>query len=545
MKKLKYHFIIVVTACISFSCSDLLVEQPKSDAAPELIFNSKNGISAALRNCYTIFTETGYKTANGVAGYGITPAAGRACFLLTEVPADDCWIKNTNNNPRVTLDTYEFDNDNENIASLYFSYFIGIKDCNVLLKYLKTSTVDDKAFIEQTTAEARAIRAFCYFSYVRLFGDGPILTEDIEFTELDNLKRKPAKDIYKLIVADLNFAASKLPLRNTKEGAGRFSSAAAKALLSEVYLTMAGRVYNDVKSNFDNMTQKDMYKKSADYADSVLVNTSVYSLYAHYKELFTVKGNNSKESILEAVSANNLYPAEALPDVVNGYDYGKDPDTGIQPFKGMFFRVDAATSSNVYLLKTLGRYTISPNLINAFETFPSDKRMQTYIYSFNNGFGNSSLKTYSTIKYADSTVFARGLVDAAESRAHFKIIRLAHVMLMYAEAMNEYNNGPDTKAIAYMEAIRQRAGITTSAIPTEYDNFRNEVWEERRKELYFEGYRWFDLVRTNRLKSQVENAKAGVNYSSTPLVQEKHYLFPIPAVAFRINPTLGVNNPNW
>ena len=68
---------------------------------------------------------------------------------------------------------------------------------------------------------------------------------------------------------------------------------------------------------------------------------------------------------------------------------------------------------------------------------------------------------------------------------------------------------------------------------------------ERRKELYFEGYRWFDLVRTEQLEQKVKESKSGVNYTVTPLVSFKHYLFPIPNVAFRLNPELGKQNEGW
>ena len=543
MKKILFSAaLLILAATATVSCGDFLDEDPKSDAAPELIFNSRSGIEAALRGCYRMFSINSLKTEGGINVYGVTPAAQRYIFLMTEAPGDDCWIRNTNNAPRVTLDTYEYDADNENIAAMYFSHYVGIKDCNVVLNGIRETSVDDPEFLADVEAEAKAIRACLYFTLVRLFGDCALVTENVDVVNT-SLTRQPAGEVYRQIVDDLETAAARLPERQG-EGAGRFSSAAACSLLAEVYLTMAGRVYDDVKGYFDDMTRRDMYKKSADYAAQVIGMTG-YDLYPDYRQLFTVEGNNSCESILEVVSENNQYASEACPDVQNSYDFGVDPQTGEQAYFGMFYQQVPGTSTYRYLTKTLGRYTLSEPLKALFDENPQDRRIRTLIKSFNNGFGNRNLEVYSCGKYADSTIFSRDLTDAKYSRAHFKMIRLAGVMLTYAEAMNEYNNGPDTQAREFLQRIRERSGIENSSIPSDYEGFRLAVETERRKELYFEGYRWFDLVRRNQLTTLVPKAKSGVNYRIVPTVLEKHYLFPIPNAAYQYNPQLGPNNPGW
>ncbi len=542
MKKIKHTIACLLFAGLGFSCAGFLDEDVRSSAAPDLIFNSQSGVLAATRGCYSIFTEASFKTQGGIPAYGITPSAQRYMFLLTEVPGDDCWIRNTNNNPRVVMDTYQFDADNENIAAMYFSHFLGIKNCNFVLRNIETSPVADKDFLRQMEAEARGIRAFCYFNYVRLFGDGPVITSDVDVNSAE-LKRQPAKLIYRMVVDDLEFAAGVLPMRHS-EGAGRFSSAAAKSLLAEVYLTMAGRVYNDVKDQFDGMSRTEMYRKAAGYAADVIAMPG-YSLFADYRKMFTVEGNNCVESILEAVNMTNQFAVEACPDVQNSYDTYKDPATGEQPFRGMFYGTDPATGKARFLTNTLGRWSLTPELKAKFDAFPVDKRLHTLQRSINGSFGNINLEVWSSTKYADSTIFSRNLLHAKESRAHYKMIRLAHVMLLYAEAANEAGNGPDAEAREYLKRIRERAGITASTIPTSYEAFKTAVMDERRKELYFEGYRWYDLVRTGTLKEYVEAAKSGVNYKQSVTVQDKHYLFPVPNQAFTLNPALGDNNPGW
>jgi hypothetical protein len=54
-------------------------------------------------------------------------------------------------------------------------------------------------------------------------------------------------------------------------------------------------------------------------------------------------------------------------------------------------------------------------------------------------------------------------------------------------------------------------------------------------EFVAEGQRWFDLVRTQTLKTLVPVAKPGI----TP--QDKHSLFPIPQTEVDLNPNLKQN----
>lgn len=57
--------------------------------------------------------------------------------------------------------------------------------------------------------------------------------------------RQPIEEVYKLIISDLEYAGNNLEAFYTGEEAGRVGSVAAKCLLAEVYVTMAGYPMND------------------------------------------------------------------------------------------------------------------------------------------------------------------------------------------------------------------------------------------------------------------------------------------------------------
>lgn len=93
-------------------------------------------------------------------------------------------------------------------------------------------------------------------------------------------------------------------------------------------------------------------------------------------------------------------------------------------------------------------------------------------------------------------------------------IRLADVILMYAEALNESNN--TGSALTELNKIRTRAGLSNLST-TSQAILRQAIQDERKLELAFEGHRWFDLVRTGTVDAEMGQA-----------VNANYYLFPIP-----------------
>jgi hypothetical protein len=96
-------------------------------------------------------------------------------------------------------------------------------------------------------------------------------------------------------------------------------------------------------------------------------------------------------------------------------------------------------------------------------------------------------------------------------------IRLADIILLYAEALNE-NSTAATTVLPLLDPIRMRAGLAslTGTISSQPD-VRQAIADERRLELAFEGHRWFDLVRTGTVDAEMGQT-----------INSNYYLFPIP-----------------
>jgi hypothetical protein len=95
---------------------------------------------------------------------------------------------------------------------------------------------------------------------------------------------------------------------------------------------------------------------------------------------------------------------------------------------------------------------------------------------------------------------------------NWPMIRYSDVLLMFAEAENELNNGPTAAAINAFEQVRKRAFGTNpiGTTPSDYAGFFNALMKERSFELCGEGIRKYDLIRWNLLATKLAETKANL-----------------------------------
>ena len=138
--------------------------------------------------------------------------------------------------------------------------------------------------------------------------------------------------------------------------------------------------------------------------------------------------------------------------------------------------------------------------------------------------------TQSTMKSPFINKYRDYGTDAAQSDGIIPIYRYADVLLIYAEAQNLANNGPDDLAYRCINDVRKRAtGGTSNDIPENLsgEDFDKYVFDERGWEFFAEFKRWFQLVRRekveecNRYNSRVVEA----GYIDR---NKENYLMPLP-----------------
>lgn len=136
-------------------------------------------------------------------------------------------------------------------------------------------------------------------------------------------------------------------------------------------------------------------------------------------------------------------------------------------------------------------------------------------------------------KMVEHTCFTGGATDE-----NWPVYRYAHILLMLAEALNE--TGQTAQAVPYLNQVRERAELTPLAGLSQAA-FREAVYHEERVELAFEDYRWFNLLRTGRaitvMNQYGEEEKQRLSRLSTASynVQEYKLLYPIPEREVQLN----------
>ena len=102
-------------------------------------------------------------------------------------------------------------------------------------------------------------------------------------------------------------------------------------------------------------------------------------------------------------------------------------------------------------------------------------------------------------KYMESVPF----VNNDKSTVNWYVLRYADVLLLYAEALNEWKQGPTDEAYKAINMVRRRGfglpvetdNSASDLSGLSYDEFQKAVRNERAYELAFEGHRRQDLVR--------------------------------------------------
>jgi len=414
-------------------------------------------------------------------------------WLIQDIASDDCDALSTWNNPNAhQFDQYTLATNNNYLAGIWRASYQLIARANLSVTYIPGINMDEK-LKARLLGEARFLRALSYFNLVRMFGDVPLVLAPE--TDIDKylVPRTGMDVVYDTIISDLEKAISSLPKSYAGASLGRATRGAAMGQLAKVYLTRG---------------EWDLAASTA----SDIMGLGVYGLWDDYKDNFREANKNGKESLFE----------------VQFYS-GDQPENAQIVISGL---------PQIYAFPAgVGIILPTGDLLQTFE--PGDHRYEVTFFDEFDYFGHNTFDPH-IHKYWDRDAYAPS--ETGQSGANFPVMRYAEVLLMYAEALNEVNQGPTPEAYTAVNAVRIRARNGNDTILPElsglsYEDFRTAVWKEKRCETVNEGQRWFDLVRTGRLVESVNRAKGD---KANP--QPFNNVFPIPQRERDLNENLTQND---
>ncbi len=492
MKPYKHiiYIFLSIGIMVGSSCDDFLLENPAT-LTTEAELTSEDAARAYANGAYANLNVLD----RGSGQYG-----GNTLELIEFITGKSDGIAQSR--------AFEYNNLTLNSDAFYIDtwwndLYSGIKSANLAISILeeKFSTLDEEVK-SNYLAEVKTLRAFYYFYLVRIFGPVPKITEIVKSLGDVNTPRSPEKEIYDdIIIPDLLSAEkSSLPWR---ESSGRVSMGFVKSLLADVYLTYAG---------FPVQGGNQYYAESAKRSKEV-IGSDVFSLFKEYTDMIDPSNDNSGGFIFQI-------------------QYDKENRTNPLTEITMPPGLDISPAYN----EEYGALVPRPEFLTNYQTGDKRNEEKQFFYSNYNGIDFNGRYIY---KYFDK----KAVDDDARSELNFTVYRLADVMLLYAEASNQAEDGPNSDAIKYVNDIRERANLPTIG-SMDMENFEKEVWMQRYLELCFEGKMWFDMIRTRKVYND-ETKKwedlightnvFGATYSM------KNLLFPIPLREMQSNVDLVQN----
>ncbi|GAB2780177.1 RagB/SusD family nutrient uptake outer membrane protein [Rhabdobacter roseus] len=500
---------VVALLALSACSSDFLEQYDPNAISTSQFFKTENDVLLALNGAYQSL-----RSSNTI---------GENSALFTDERSDDA---GRNDNQSNAGEPFQFNDfsllpSNTYLRSHWLAMYESITRCNAVLSNIDNIPFSNPETKAQYAAEAKFIRALIYFHLVRKWGDVPLVTTQLRTADevTANTFREKQEVVYQQIVADLKeVASSPLPNRQTGANVGRVSKTAGNALLGQVYLTMATTLDAANRTNYLNEAKNYLTAaygmrtfgslKEIPYADVF----DVAKKATNQEVIFQIVNRQGDVNYSSSIAANQQAKGETINSL--------KPGTGV----GARVSLDLVKEYEAGdLRKTFSvKYAEDPAVKDWFIT----KFRDVSAAAGTNGFGGND----------------------------WILLRFADVILMLAEV--HMYLGEETKAIEYLDMVRERAqlpkyavAITDLTYRSKYPSLKLAILHERRVELAFERHRWYDLLRffnTDELVSYFR-AKNQADYGTARLANftRKDRYYPIPFDENKLDPARMYQNDGY
>lgn len=522
----------LISIILCSSCNKFLDQQPITSTGPDMVFKDVTTTYQAIAGVYSRLT--------GDQGYGI-----RLSLYYTVDNDEMQGPSGALDNDRRDMARYSLTASNAQLEKPFNQLFQGIEYANICIDKIpkmdlyNSGTESQKKQLRRMYGEALTLRAHFYFEAIRNWGDLPAHFEPgYALAASDPFPKRVGKDtLYNKIIEDLGVAADLVPWRDELAAIGdatdeRITKATVKGLRARIALFRGGY----------SLRQSGTIQRTADYLQyyqiarnecNDIITSGRHTLNPSYKALW-------KDQVCARAIAD---PQGELLFQATGIGGGSVADTKLGYYNGP--RVN-----------NLGNSSINP-LITYFYLFDSlDTRRDVTIAPYYVA-ADGATKIGQAVTTINDGKYRRDWMSnpviAPTSAAQYfqlkwQILRYSDVLLMFAEAENEINNGPSAAAYNAINAVRRRAfGKSISAPDATVDlsglskvDFFKAIVRERSLELGGEGVRKFDLSRWNLLNTAFAETKANLlAISNASALSNPTYMAPYPSYA--ISGTLPVS----
>lgn len=513
----------VSTGCLT-SCGDFLEIKPQNEITLEKFWNEKGDVEGIINGCYSSLQS--YATISRMMIWG-------------EFRSENV-VWNGTGNEDVNLERLLKENITaSNIYTTWGEFYAIINRCNTVIKYAPQVAEVDPSYTQSQLkahiAEVTALRSLCYFYLIRTFRDVPYSEEAfLDDSQKLDLPATPFNEVLDKLIASLenvkNDALEVYP-KDASEfskyyNTGRITKWAIYSMLCEMYLwkkdynkciEYANLIIDYKKQKAKGSESNILSAEMNDFNGYPLYGTRYRSMNNQYGRSFNsifVTGN-SDESIFELTfdkkagdkqlsngPFNNFYGGQGRKPWVLFSSYVSHDE--IDKLYNVFDKANAGLDARAY--ENMSYAAKAPDYINKC-TAKQDVTLGA-LPTANDFFSKCSWGLqYDTY----------GTNHDSRNKANFIFYRLTDIMLLQAEAYTQLiaeNSGTLTdetdiayrdKAFQLVNAVNKRSLMQQNLKDTlKLETYGTKtmiedlVYQERHRELMFEGKWYFDLVRRSQ-----------------------------------------------
>jgi starch-binding outer membrane protein, SusD/RagB family len=381
-----------------------------------------------------------------------------------------------------------------------------------------------EANLKSYISQCYAMRGICYFWITRIWGDAPIRTKAyLNLSENPILPRSPKDSVLQQAINDLTTAYNMIA-KNATPTVWYIGEGAIAAALADCYMWRTET-------------------RPPDYANAILWIKNVFRAKAPSGKVYNSSGINTTGS------GGNINDLEATVDWKKQF---VDPASSKEAIWNIHWDVSnngcpcmsgVSTAVNNTPMRTYSA------LFQAWRTDTIDIRpLQTLDVTKTDNW-DRVWKWYPGAfgRNAQNRIIYTGTYGT-NLNVYIPMYRLADIFTLYAEALNKINDR--TNALKYLNFVRVRANLpayTAAQLSTEV-LMEDAILAERRKELFAEGKRWFDLVRTDRVIQTMDPILMArqTAQGTTPTgwgTDKRRYYWPLHRNILNANPGFVQNPP--
>jgi starch-binding outer membrane protein, SusD/RagB family len=508
--KYLYRTLAVTTSLLLFvSCKKYLDQKPITDVTTPAVFKDVPGAYQALVGVYSRLA--------GQEGYG------QRLSLYYTVDNDEMQGPTGTDDERRNIARYQPTPSNTGLPNPFNQLFQGIEFANNVIDNIpqmdlyKNGSDQQKKQLQRMYGEALTLRAQFYFEAIRNWGDLPA-----HFTSASNQagadpfpKRANRDSLYDHIIADLKTAEDLVPWRNELAAIGdpqdeRITKGTVKGVRARVALFRGGySLRQDSKTMERRGDYKTFYQIARDECNDI-ITSGQHNLNPDYKAVWKdlvgkrVVADPQGELMFQVGSIGGVSAEDSRLGFYDGPRVNGQGNSAINIIPSYFYLFDSTDKRKDV---TIAPYWVGADGITKIN--PSTSTNNSVAVNMNPGKYRRDWNSGIAPTYTGQFLSLK-----------WQILRYSDVLLMFAEAENEINNGPTAAAYNAINMVRRRGfgkPISTPDATVDIpgglskDQFFKVIVRERSLELGGEGVRKYDLLRWNLLASAIADTKTNLD----------------------------------